>query len=310
MADERIDTHAHLIGPRYREAITAGAPSGPPLPPAGRLELERMMSAYGIDRAVISTGPPGAIGPDQQRINEVSRLANEELAEIVGDAPDRFAGLALLPLPDADAALAELAYALDELALDGVIMFSNLAGTYLGDARWDRVFAELDRRQAYVFLHPGFPPTPPPLATNHPVWLYEFPFETTRAVANLIYSGTLERNPRIRLQLAHLGGTVPFLAHRIASLADREPDRAAGAPAGVVSYLRPLFYDTGLTNDLPPIAATRQLLGTDGIVFGTDWPYAALPKGGDPAPALRSLTSAERRAIDARNALALVPRWR
>ena len=81
------------------------------------------------------------------------------------------------------------------------------------------------------------------------MWLYEFTFETVRAVANLIYSGALERYPRIRFQLAHLGGAVPFLAHRIASLADRVPEAASQAPAGALEYLKRFYYDTGLADN-------------------------------------------------------------
>jgi predicted TIM-barrel fold metal-dependent hydrolase len=138
--------------------------------------------------------------------------------------------------------------------------------------------------------------------------MYEFPFETVRAVSNLIYSGTLERHPSIRFQLAHLGGAAPFLAHRIASLADREPDRADQAPAGALAYLERLYYDTGLTNNAPALAATREVTSVDHIVFGTDWPYAALPESGDPAPGLDVLGPQRRSAVDFANAAALVPR--
>jgi predicted TIM-barrel fold metal-dependent hydrolase len=309
MTKRRIDMHAHLIPPGYLEAITPPTGEAPPLPPATREGLEAAMDRYGIDSAVVSTGPPGAVGPDQARVNAVARIANEEIAEVVHDAPERFAGLALLPLPDSEAALAELGHALDELGLDGVILFSNVGGVYLGDPILEPVFEELGRRGAYVFLHPGFPPSEPPLGDRYPVWLHEFTFETTRAVVNLIYSGTMERHPRLRLQLAHLGGAAPFLAHRIASLGDREPDQAATAPAGALEYLRRLYYDTGLSNHPPPLAATLEVTDLDHIVFGTDWPYAALPDGDDPAPDLGHLEPAERAPIEATNAIALVPRW-
>jgi predicted TIM-barrel fold metal-dependent hydrolase len=309
MTDGRIDTHTHLIAPRYVKAITPPFGSPPPLPPATVAGLEAMMLDYGIESAVVSIGPPGAAGPDQGRINRVARIANEELAEIVSGAPDRFAGLAVLPLPDPDAALAEISYALDELGLDGVGLFSNVDGIYLGDPRWEPVLTELDRRGAYVFLHPGVPPGPPPLVSDHPVWLYEFPFDTTRALANLIYTGALDRHRNLRLQAAHLGGTAVFLAHRIASLADREPERAGGAPEGAIAYLKRLYYDTGLSNHMLSVATTRELVGIEPIVFGTDWPYAALPEGGDPSPEFSALTEAERASVDRTNALALVPRW-
>lgn len=305
----RIDVHTHVLPEAYLERLRLPDGSPFPIPPAPLEGLEATMERYAIDAAVISTGPPGAFLGDAARAVELARVANEAIAGIVREAPSRFAGLALLPLPDVDASLAELAHALDELELDGVLLLTNVAGTYLGDAAWDALFDELDRRGAYVFVHPGFPPHAPPLP-QHPFWLYEFPFETTRAVANLVYSGTLERCPNVRIQLSHLGGVTPFIAHRIASLEAREPGLATGAPAGALAYLRRLYYDTGLSNHAPGLAATLEVTSLDHVVFGTDWPYADLPAAaGDPAPDLARLEPDDRARVDAANALALVPRF-
>jgi predicted TIM-barrel fold metal-dependent hydrolase len=156
-------------------------------------------------------------------------------------------------------------------------------------------------------LHPTAPPNPPALP-QHPLWLYEFPFDTTRAVVNLIYSGTLARSPTVRLQVAHLGGTTTFLAHRIASLQAREPDKATAAGGSAISALAGLYYDTGLSNNEVALAAALALVSPRRIVFGTDWPYADLPARGDPAPALDSLGD-DRALVDALNVTALVPRF-
>ena len=243
---------------------------------------------------------------DPGQARELARLVNEEIAGITRAQPHKFGGLAMLPLPDVDAALEELTYVLDVLSLDGVILLSHVAGTYLGDPSWDRLFAELDRRGAYAFVHPTIPPNGVPL--GHPAWLYEFPFETTRAMANLIYSGTFERYPNIRMQFAHLGGAAPFLAGRIASLADREAHQAENAPAGALEYLSRQYYDTGLANNEIAVSTVLQVAPLDHVVFGTDWPYLALPdEPGDPAPELNYLNGA-RDALEARNVAALVPR--
>lgn len=297
----RIDAHAHVHPAAYRAAL-----GDLPLPPMTLAGLEEAMERHEIDAAVISTGPPGSfLGPAADG-SDLARRANDGLAEIIAAQPRRFAAVGTLPLPDLDAALGELDRVYDELSLDGVLLLTNVAGTYLGDPAWEPLFAALDERHAYVFVHPALPPHALPLP--HPVWLYEFPFETVRAVTNLIYSGTLERHPSIRFQLAHLGGAAPFLAHRIASLADREPDAAAPAPAGALAYLQRLYYDTGLTNNAPALAATRKVTSLDHIVFGTDWPYAALPERGDPAPDLDVLGEERRSAVEFANAAELVPR--
>lgn len=297
----RIDSHAHVHPPAYRERL-----GDAPLPTMTLARLEEAMERHEIDAAVISTGPPGAFLGAGADGCDLARRANDGLAEIVAAQPRRFAAVGTLPLPDVDGALQELERMYDDLALDGVLLLTNVAGTYLGDPAWEPVFSALNERRAYAFVHPGLPPHPLPLP--HPVWMYEFPFETVRAVANLIYSGTLERHPSIRIQLAHLGGAAPFLAHRLASLADREPERADQAPAGALAYLQRLYYDTGLTNNVPALAATLEVTSVDHIVFGTDWPYAALPEAGDPAPDLDALGAERRSAVEFANAASLVPR--
>ncbi len=303
----RIDAHAHLIPERYRaELERLGLETGYPLPPATPEILSGVMDRYAIDAAIVSLSPPGVWFGDGGLAKELSRLVNEETAALVREQPARFAGLATLPLPDVDAAVEEIAYAFDTLRLDGVALLSNVEGTYLGDPAWDPVFDELERRGAHVFVHPIQPATPSPLP-EVPVWVQEFPFDTTRAVTSLIYSGTLERCPSIRLQLAHLGGVAPFIAHRIAEWAGREPSRAEAAPDGALAYLRRIHYDTGLSNNRVALAAVRELAGIEQVVFGTDWPYAVLPEGGDPAPGL-GLGAAERAAVDGTNVAALVPR--
>jgi len=303
----RIDAHVHILPPDYRAELERRALLPPGIPPWSPELVDRLMARHDIDAAVLSLAPPGVFFGDQALADELARLVNERTAEFVASAPERFAGLAVLPLPDVEAALAELRHALDVLGLDGVALLSNVGGAYLGDPAWDALFDELERRAAYVFLHPTMPPHPLPLP-QHPVWLYEFPFDTTRAVVNLIYSGTLERCPRVRLQVAHLGGTAPFLAHRIASLAAREPERASRSPAGALAQLRRLYYDTGLANNAVALAATLEVADIGQVVFGTDWPYADLPEAGDPAPGLGGLADADRALIDASNIAALVPR--
>lgn len=304
----RIDAHAHLIPEAYRaELDRRGLDPGYPLPPASPELLVGFMDEHQIDASVVSLSPPGVWFGDVGLAKELARLVNEATAAVVREQPTRFAGLATLPLPDAEAAVEEIAYALDTLELDGVALLSNIGGTYLGDPVWDRVFEELDRRGAYAFVHPVAPATPLPLP-EIPTWVGELPFDTTRAAANLIYSGTLERCPDVRLQLAHMGGATAFLAHRIAELAAREPERAAAVPKGALGYLGRLYYDTGLSNNAPAVAATRAVAGIERIVFGSDWPFVALPPGEHPGAGLDELGAEERGLIDASNLAALVPR--
>jgi predicted TIM-barrel fold metal-dependent hydrolase len=301
-----LDAHVHLVPDDYRRELEQRGLLPFPLPPWSAEMTGELMERHDIDAAVMSLGPPGVWFGDPVLASELARLVNERTAELVRSNPSRFAGLAVLPLPDVSASLEEIDRALDVLGLDGVALLSNVDGIYHGDERWDPVWAALDRRGAYVFLHPATPRLGPALV-QHPVWLYEFPFDTTRSVVNLIYSGTLERCRSVRVQVAHLGGTAPFLAHRIASLAVREPEKSTRARSGAEATLARLWYDTGLSNHRTAVEATRSVVGLERIVFGTDWPYAALPTSGDPAPELDYLAD-ERKLVDADNARALIPR--
>jgi predicted TIM-barrel fold metal-dependent hydrolase len=122
---------------------------------------------------------------------------------MVQEYPGRFGAFALLPLPDVDAALDELAHALDVLRLDGVGLFSSVNNRYLGDSLFDPLFDELNRRKAVVFVHPAHCEAPKEACLRVPPFVVEYVFDTTRAIVNLVFSGTLRRCPDIRLIVAH-----------------------------------------------------------------------------------------------------------
>ncbi len=306
----RIDAHAHFAPAPYLARIQARAGGKLPIPPWSLEDSLAMMDKYQIDASVLSVSPPGAFMGDMPEAIELARMVNETAANIVAAQPAKFAVLACLPLPSLDAALQELTHALDVLKLDGVAVFTHYGENYLGNEKFAPLLEELNKRSAYVFVHPTLPVHATPLA-KYPTWLYEFPFETTRCITDLLYSGAFERYKNIRFQFAHMGGTVPFLAGRIASLPLRSPpgsEFAINTPEGPLTYLQRLYYDTGLSNTASSIEATRNISSFDHIVFGTDWPYAELPAGRDPAPELSYLKE-DRNQLECKNILALVPRF-
>src|SRR5262249_28504605 len=144
----------------------------------------------------------------------------------------RFGTLAALPLPDVDAALAELAYALDQLKMDGVCLLSSVGERYLGDPLFDPLLAELDRRGTPVFIHPHQPRSSQQAHLALPAALVEYVFDTTRVVASLLVSGRLERYPHVSFILSHAGGAVPYVAARLAIGLQALQGKPADAPAG------------------------------------------------------------------------------
>jgi 6-methylsalicylate decarboxylase len=299
----RIDTHFHFAPRDYHRALQRH-PVGPTVPAWTLADSERAMERYQVDIGILSAAA-GVYFGDQTEANELARMVNEAAAELVAESPTRFGALASIPLPDTDAAFAELEYALDVLALDGVILLSQVGGTYIGEQAFWPLLEELDKRAAYVLVHPATPPWTP--SYTYPLWIGELPFESTRAVISLLYSGALERFPNIKFQLSHLGGAVPFLAHRIGSYAERDLSQREHVPAGALTYLRRFFLDTALATNGPALAATLWITTVEKLVFGSDWPY--LPDESiDLEVAWPGMERADLDRVEHGNALTLIPR--
>ncbi len=150
-----------------------------------------------------------------------ARKLNDFAAKIVSDHPKSFGFFAVIPFPDADGSLKELEYAYDTLKADGVGILSSIGDKWPGDARFRPAWEEMNRRKAVTFIHPYVPKCCHPIIPNGEGSV-ERDFDTTRAVTNLLYSGTLAELPDIRYIINHSGADVPVMAGRI-------KDRVPGA---------------------------------------------------------------------------------
>ena len=213
-----IDTHHHILPDFFwQETENAHAHIGGLEPLRWSREASiSFMDDAGIDVAVVSLSTPGVHTGDSAKARALARRCNEFSAELVRSRPDRFGGFACLPLPDVDAALEELSYAVDVLGLDGFVLFTNSNGVYMGDAGLEPVFEELERCKAVVFVHPN----PSPDAVAHslglPDNLLDFPTDTNRAVAQMHYKNRFARTPHVKYIFSHAGGSIPYLAARFA----------------------------------------------------------------------------------------------
>jgi predicted TIM-barrel fold metal-dependent hydrolase len=258
----RIDVHHHVVPPEF-------ADDAMPIRPPDVEEQLRSMDNWHI-RAAITSLTPRVLLKNMQRLREVARACNEFQAQRLRDHRMRFGSFALLPLPDVDGALAEISYALDVLRLDGIGLFSSVNDHYLGDSRFDPVFDELDRRKAVVFIHPTHCEAPQHTRLHAPPFVVEYVFDTTRAIVNLIYSGTLKRCPNIRLIAAHGGGAAPFLAQRIAMM---EGHRGAKGVTDVIPALRALYYEIASTTSPFALRSLQELTDPSHILWGSDLPF-------------------------------------
>lgn len=273
-----IDVHHHSFTPKYREALARhgyGNVGGIPAPAWDTTIALGQMERNGITNAITSISAPGVHFGDNAEARLLARECNESSAERSREHPDTFGFFAVLPLPDVDGALEEIAYAFDVLGADGVVlMSSHLDGTYLGNPKFDAVMAELDRRNAIAFIHPQVPTTGVAPEVDIPVFAMDFTFDTTRAAFNLVWKGTVERYPNIRFILAHAGGTVPYLAWRFSLIWAPNSPAAERAPKGAMHYLKQFYYDTALSANPHAVASLLQLVGPDHVLFGSDFPFA------------------------------------
>jgi len=270
-----IDTHHHILPDFFwRETNDSHDPVGGLAPLQWSKEaMISFMDDAGIDVAVMSVSTPGVHLGDSEKARSLARRCNEFAAELVHARPDRFASFACLPLPDIDASLEELAHALDVLRLDGVVLFTNSRGVYLGDATLEPVFAELERRKSVVFVHPNPSPDAAAHSLGLPDNLLDFPADTNRAVAQMHYTNRFASTPNVKYIFSHAGGSVPFLAARFAII-DEMGFIAGGEQRGTAAEMfHRMYWDTALSASDPVLRMLRDVAGIDQVLFGTDFPY-------------------------------------
>jgi 6-methylsalicylate decarboxylase len=277
----RVDVHAHYLPADYRQALLDEGhdqPDGFPVLPEWSAEAHlAMMDRVGIETSMLSVSTPGVtFGADPV---EWSRRVNESGAATVREHPGRFGLFASLPVNDADAARDEAAHALDRLGADGVVLLTHADGVYLGDPRLEPVMAELHRRRAVVFVHPTSPAGFECTALGYPRPMLEFLLDTTRAIANLVLTGTLDRYDGIRLIVPHAGAALPVVADRLAGFASLFG--VGGREAGevdVVATLQRLHYEIGAGFPFPRhVDALLNLVDAGRLLFGTDFPFGGVP---------------------------------
>jgi 6-methylsalicylate decarboxylase len=313
--DGRIDVHHHVLPPVYMDAIrTAGydRTGGIRFPEWRPEDSLGVMDRHGIGAAVVSVSTPGvAFMADTGGARRLARACNEWCAELIASRAGRFGAFACVPLPDVDGALAEAAYALDSLGLDGVVLLASAGGRYLGDAAFEPLFEELDRRRTVVFLHPTTPPGAPLPGLDIAVSIVEFVTDTTRAVVNLILSGTLERHSGVHIICAHAGGFAPYITDRLEAAWAGDPASRERAPAGPLAYLRRLYYDTAASANSYTLPAVRALAGPEQLLFGTDFPFAPGPVTAQTVGRLAGLLPGDGlRRVEGENARRLFERLR
>lgn len=243
-----------------------------------RLEL---MDAAGIDRQVLSIPNQNILVEDRATCASHAEAANNELAEVCQRYPERFTLFASLPLVNAGDALRELRRARETHGAVGIIVPTHVLGRPLDWDGMEPVYAALEEMGLPMFLHPADPICPPVPAGFETFGLTPaiyYPTEDAHALMRIVYSGVLERHPRLRVICPHLGGVIPFLLWRLHG----HPGKAgsgsaeAGLSHPISHYLDKVLYDS-VTLHGPAMRCACETFGPDHLVLGTDFPFVDGP---------------------------------
>ncbi|KAF2021207.1 amidohydrolase 2 [Aaosphaeria arxii CBS 175.79] len=297
----RIDVHSHFLPPDYHDALMAnghekvdGMPEIPPWSTEAHLE---MMAINNVSKSILSISSPGThIVPGKDQLGQdLTRHCNSYAARLKREYPDKFGFWAALPLPDVDAALKEIDIAVAEGA-DGFGMMTNYHGHYLGSPRLDPIFQRLNELEAIVFMHPTKPcihhPNSSattdalPFGSEYPVPIFEFFFDTARAVVNLFYSGTVEKYSKITFIIPHVGGSMPPLFSRFIRFGHVVPGVKPLNHSLVRSQIRDQFYfdlagtifdgSEGSLGQLKAFVEGYEISHKQ-LLYGSDFPFTRTP---------------------------------
>lgn len=273
----------------------------------------RAMDAAGVGyRQVVSLpNPPIEEFASGAVAQELARIANDGMAELCARHPDRFpAFVAAVSLDDVDEALREVERAVTQLGARGVQVFTNVTGRPLDRPEYRPVFAAMAEHDLPVWLHPARTAAMPDYAAEprsrfEMWWCFGWPYETSVAMARLVFSGVFDRHPGLKVVTHHCGGMVPFYDGRIgpglAVLGRRTSDEDySGILAGLrrphLDYFRLFYADTAMFGGRSGLLSALDFFGPDHLVFATDAPLGPIPETVAALDRL-ALSEAERAAV-------------
>jgi len=305
----RIDVHHHVVPPIWVEAVKKAKLDNPPMTNWTPEQSLADMDKAGTATAMLSPMPPHVGFLPAAEAARVARGANEWTRQLATDHPGRFGLFAMLPMPNIDESLKEIAYAFDVLKADGVGLMTNYGDKWLGYAEFAPVFEELNRRKAVVYTHPMSPSCCVNLVRGLSDGFVDWGADTTRTIGNLIFSGAAAKYADIDFIFSHGGGVLTAVAERFRIQAVTTPPYKGKFDRDMVDkQLKRFYYDTAQVSNEVTIEALAKLVGVSRIVFGTDYPYRT---GAEHVSGLTArFGHRDLMAIDRANALRILPAWR
>ena len=321
-----IDFHSHYYPPKYLDALRSGRssvkvttdPDGNPVihypgdynvAVRGHRDLayrQEVLDSQGVSLQVLTLTTPGTHVESPATAVQLASLVNDEFKEAMDTRGHHFTALATLPLNDPAASVKELDRAIAQLGMRGAMLFSNVNGVALSDRRFWPMYELANDRGAVLYIHPEHPVGVEAMMDYWLMPLVGFLFDTTLAAASLVFSGVVERFPRIRWALCHLGGAIPYLAERLDRGFHAFKDCRAHIQRPPSTYLRDFYYDT-VNFNLAALQLAVSFAGPERILAGSDYPHqiGSIPSMRDAIGRL-PVSDDERAGIYGRNAARLL----
>jgi aminocarboxymuconate-semialdehyde decarboxylase len=232
------------------------------------------MGAMGVTRQAISPMPELlSYWLPLEDARAMVRYLNDQIAAMIGRAPERFVGLGAVPLQDTDCAVREMTYCLKELKFSGVEIASHVNGVSIGDARFEPFFAAAERLGAAIFVHALRPAGQERMVGAFPEQAVCFPGDVALACASMITGGIASKHPKLRIAFSHGGGTMSILMPRLVHAWNVFPKAKESLPESPDVVAKRFFYDE-LVFDPKAIRFLVEQFGETQIVLGTDYPFA------------------------------------
>ncbi len=311
----RIDVHHHHVPPGVMPGVPAPAGTNPAANTFGRgwtpeRTLEQM-DKNDISVSILSMTQMGDVLYDNTpKGRDAVRRGNDYGASLMAKWPKRFGLFTGVPLPDIDSVMKEIAYGYDTLKADGVGIYTNDNQTHWpGDAYFDPMWQELNRRNAIVYMHPLAPPCCTKLNDSVPTSMNEFDFDITRGCTSILANGIFHRFPNVKVIIPHSGGTMPMIAGRIQDRYPMDAKHKEFIPNGVIAELQKFYFDIAHASFPWPMAAMTKFAKPDHILFGTDYPFEPIESTVNQIPGL-GFSPDFWKAVDRDNAEKLFPRFK
>jgi len=287
-----IDFHNHYYPPEYMKAIEQGpsavridydAEGNPQLHYPGDYNIAvrghrdiayraQVLREAKVDTQVITLTTPGTHIEQPATAIKLAQITNDAFARAVSDYRGLYVALATLPLCDPAASVTELRRAMEQLKFRGAMVFSNINGVALSDKRFWPVWEAANDLGAVIHIHPTAPVGVEAMTDYWLTALVGFPLDTTLAAAGLVFHGIVERFPRIRWVLGHLGGAIPYLVERLDRGFYAYKENRVHIDRPPSEYLKNFYYDS-VNFDVRALRMAIEFAGADHILAGSDYPH-------------------------------------